>query len=57
MKESQTSAIRSPPVGPPVRFTFRYNSRDPYGTEGTFGGYYWNGLWNTKGGRNNNLSN
>lgn len=36
-----------PPVGPPVRFTFRYNSRDLYATEGTFGGYYWNGLNNT----------
>ncbi len=42
-----TPLAYTPPVGPPVRFTFRYNSRDIYATEGTFGGYYWNGLINT----------
>jgi RHS repeat-associated protein len=42
-----TPLAYTPPVGPPVRFTFRYNSRDIYATEGTFGGYYWNGIHNT----------
>jgi len=37
----------TPPLGPPVRFTFRYNSRDIYAADRTFGGCYWNGLWNT----------
>lgn len=36
-----------PPVGPPVRFTVRYNSRDLYAQDRLFGGYYWNGLVNT----------
>jgi RHS repeat-associated protein len=44
---SDTPLAYTPPVGPPVRFTFRYNSRDLYATEGLFGGHYWNGLGNT----------
>jgi RHS repeat-associated protein len=42
-----TPLAYTPPVGPPVRFTFRYNSRDSYATEQTFGGQYWNGFNNT----------
>ncbi|MCW5554807.1 MAG: hypothetical protein KIS67_21920 [Verrucomicrobiae bacterium] len=42
-----TPLAYTPPVGPPVRFTFRYNSRDSYATDRTFGGQYWNGLHNT----------
>lgn len=42
-----TPLAYSPPVGPAVRFTFRYNSRDPYTTDTTFGGPYWNGLSDT----------
>lgn len=42
-----TPLAYTPPVGPPVRFTVRHNSRDPYATEGIFGGYYWNGLTDT----------
>jgi YD repeat-containing protein len=41
-----TPLTYTPPVGPAVRFTFRYNSRDIYTTEQIFGGYYWNGLVN-----------
>jgi len=41
-----TPLAYTPPVGPPVRFTFRYNQRDIYATEGIFGGYYWNGFHN-----------
>jgi RHS repeat-associated protein len=40
-----TPLAYTPPVGPPVRFTFRYNSRDPYAEDATFGGPgYWTGL-------------
>src|SRR5262249_11459995 len=42
-----TPLAYTPPVGPAVRFTFRYNSRDSYATERTFGGFYWNGFGNT----------
>jgi RHS repeat-associated protein len=42
-----TPLAYTPPVGPAVRFTFRYNSRDPYTTDTTFGGHYWNGLSDT----------
>ena len=42
-----TPLAYTPPVGPPVRFTFRYNSRDASTTDRTFGGLYWNGLSNT----------
>jgi RHS repeat-associated protein len=42
-----TPLAYTPPVGPAVRFTFRYNSRDPYTTDTTFGGRYWNGLTDT----------
>jgi RHS repeat-associated protein len=41
-----TPLAYTPPVGPAVRFTFRYNSRDIYATEQIFGGYYWNGVAN-----------
>ncbi len=41
-----TPLAYTPPVGPPVRFTFRYNSRDLYATDVTFGGLYWNGFDN-----------
>jgi hypothetical protein len=39
-----TPPAYTPPAGPAVRFTFRYNSRDSYATEQIPGGYYWNGL-------------
>jgi RHS repeat-associated protein len=42
-----TPLAYTPPVGPPVRFTVRYNSRDLYAQDRLFGGYYWNGLSNT----------
>ena len=42
-----TPLAYTPPVGPPVRFTLRYNSRDLYAEDRLFGGYYWNGLRNT----------
>jgi RHS repeat-associated protein len=41
-----TPLAYTPPVGPSVRFTFRYNSRDSYTTDRTFGGTYWNGFDN-----------
>src|ERR1043166_6983759 len=39
-----TPLAYTPPVGPPVRLTFRFNSRDLYATDRIFGGYYWSGF-------------